>query len=78
MTNPQHKPFTVRRPAAAAMLGVGRTKLDTLIAAGEIQAKKSGRSLLILVSSIEKYIEGLPTATLKAPASIFIRAGSER
>jgi excisionase family DNA binding protein len=64
-TPERYKPFTVRRPAAAALLGIGRTKLDSLIANGEIQAKKSGRSLLIVVASIEKYIDGLPRAKLK-------------
>jgi hypothetical protein len=61
------KPLTVRRKAAGHIVGFGVTKLDELIARGEIQAVKSGKHLLILVESLENYIASLPRAALKLP-----------
>jgi hypothetical protein len=60
------KPLVVRRPVAAAAIGQGTSKLDELIASGQIQAVKSGRNLLILVESLERYIASLPPAELKS------------
>jgi len=59
------KAITVRRHDAAAMLGEGVSKIDMLIATGQVQAKKSGRNLLIVVESLERYVAGLPPAELK-------------
>jgi hypothetical protein len=60
------KPITVRRAGAASMVGEGVSKIDELIATGQIEAKKSGKNLLIIVASLERYIEGLPPAELKS------------
>jgi hypothetical protein len=60
------KPIVVRRPVAASMIGQGISKIDELIASGQIEARKSGKNLLILVSSLEAYIANLPVATLKS------------
>jgi hypothetical protein len=60
-----NKAIAVRRHDAAAMIGEGISKIDMLIATNQIQAKKSGRNLLILVESLERYVAGLPAATLK-------------
>jgi hypothetical protein len=59
------KAIAVRRFDAAAMIGEGVSKIDMLIATGQIQAKKSGRNLLIVVESLERYVAGLPPAELK-------------
>jgi excisionase family DNA binding protein len=59
------RPITVRRRAAAQLLGCGTTKVDELIATGELEARKSGKLLLILTASIDRYVESLPVAKLK-------------
>ena len=58
------RPIAVRRQVAAAMIGEGTTKLNELIATGQIEARKSGRNLLIIVESLDRYVAGLPVATL--------------
>jgi hypothetical protein len=60
------KPIAVRRQVAAAMIGEGTSKVDELIARGAIEARKSGKNLLILVASLEAYVAGLPPAELKS------------
>jgi hypothetical protein len=60
------KPIAVRRTVAASLIGEGVTKIDELIASGQIEARKSGRNLLILVASLEAYVAGLPPAELKS------------
>jgi hypothetical protein len=60
------RPIAVRRRVAAEMIGEGTTKLDELIATGQIEARKSGKNLLILVASLEAYVAGLPVATLNS------------
>ena len=68
-TNPDYsplKPIAVRRRVAAAAIGEGVSKLDELIATGQIEARKSGKNLLIIVASLERYVEGLPLASLKS------------
>jgi hypothetical protein len=63
--NPQLKAIVVRRRDAAVMIGQGVSKIDMLVATGQLEAKKSGRNLLILVASLERYVAGLPPASLK-------------
>jgi hypothetical protein len=60
------KPIAVRRQVAAGMLGEGVSKIDELIATGQVEARKSGKNLLILVASLEAYVAGLPPAELKS------------
>jgi hypothetical protein len=60
------RPIAVRRRVAAAMIGEGTTKIDELIATRQIEARKSGRNLLILVESLDRYVAGLPVATLNS------------
>jgi excisionase family DNA binding protein len=60
------RPITVRRPEAASMLGIGTSLLDELIASGQIDAKKSGKNLLIVVASLEEYVSKLPPAKLNS------------
>jgi hypothetical protein len=59
------KAIAVRRRDAADMIGEGVSKIDMLIATDQIVAKKSGRNLLITVESLERYVAGLPAASLK-------------
>jgi hypothetical protein len=63
--NPPLKAIAVRRPIAAQMIGEGVSKIDMLVATGRLDARKSGRNLLILVESLEAYIASLPPADLK-------------
>jgi excisionase family DNA binding protein len=58
------RPLALRRKAAAKAIGVGTTKLNSLIATGEIAAVKSGKCLLIPVAELEQYLARLPRAEL--------------
>lgn len=49
--------LTIRVPDAARMLGIGKTKLYELIAAREIDIIKDGRATLIVVRSLERFVE---------------------
>jgi hypothetical protein len=59
-------PIAVRRAVAAAMIGVSTCTIDYLITTGQVEARKSGKVLLILVSSLERYVAGLPVAKLNS------------
>jgi excisionase family DNA binding protein len=50
---------------AAAVLSIGLTKLDQLIADGTIRAVKSGKITLVPTTELEKYLKNLPVATLR-------------
>lgn len=50
-------PICVRVNDAARMVGVGRTKLYQLIAAGEIEAVKLGKSTRIITASLHGLID---------------------
>ena len=50
-------PLTVRVPVAAQMLGIGRTKLYELIAKHEIDVVKLVSATLIVVDSLQAFIE---------------------
>jgi excisionase family DNA binding protein len=50
-------PLTVRVPVAARMLGIGRTKLYELIAEHEIDVVKLGSATLVVVDSLQAFIE---------------------
>lgn len=49
--------LTVRVSVAARLLGIGKTKLYELIAAHEIDVIKVGRVTLIVVKSLERFVE---------------------
>jgi excisionase family DNA binding protein len=72
--HPAFKPLALRRKPAANALGFGVTKLDLLIATGEIGAVKSGKCLLIPVAELERYLANLPRAEL----NIAKRSSEER
>jgi excisionase family DNA binding protein len=50
------EPICVRINDAARMIGVGRTKLYELIASGEVEAFKLGKSTRITTSSLHDLI----------------------
>jgi excisionase family DNA binding protein len=51
------QPFCVRIIVAAQMLGVGRTKIYTLIKRGELRTIKLDGSVLITMTSLEAFVE---------------------
>lgn len=51
-----HDPICVRVNEAARMIGVGRTKLYELIASGDVQAVKLGKSTRITTASLHELI----------------------
>jgi len=53
----QLRPLTVRVRVAAAMLGIGRSKLYELIAEGEVETLKIGNATLIPVDCLHQLIE---------------------
>ena len=53
---PSPEPICVRVNDAARMIGVGRTKLYELIAAGEVETVKLGKSTRITTASLHDLI----------------------
>lgn len=53
---PSVEPICVKVNDAARMIGVGRTKLYELIASGEIEAIKLGKSTRITTASLKKLV----------------------
>ena len=49
--------FTV--PQTQAMLGIGRTTLWNMIASGEIESVRIGRSRRITAEAIDQFVDGL-------------------
>jgi len=49
--------FTV--PQTQVMLGIGRTTLWNMIASGEIESVRIGRSRRITAEAIDQFVEGL-------------------
>lgn len=56
MTAPVAEPICVKVNEAARMIGVGRTKLYALIAAGDVEAVKLGKSTRIVTASLHRLI----------------------
>jgi len=54
---PSVEPICVKVNEAARMIGVGRTKLYELIASGEIEVIKLGKSTRITTASLHKLIK---------------------
>ena len=48
--------LTVRVPIAMEMLGIGKTKIFELIASGEIETIRVGKSRLIVVQGLRDFI----------------------
>jgi len=65
--SPGVTPLAVKRSVACQLLSCGMSKLDHLVATKQLEARKCGKTLLILMSSIVKYLDGLPPAELLDP-----------
>ena len=52
----QIEPISVRIPDAIRMIGVGRTTIYQLIASGDLEAAKVGRSTVVFVASVREYL----------------------
>jgi excisionase family DNA binding protein len=55
-TSPPVEPICVRINDAARMIGVGRTKLYELIADGEVETVKLGKSTRVITASLHSLI----------------------
>lgn len=55
-TPPSPDPICVRVNDAARMIGIGRTKLYELIAAGEVETVKLGKSTRITTASLHDLV----------------------
>ncbi|MDP2131167.1 MAG: helix-turn-helix domain-containing protein [Erythrobacter sp.] len=55
-TSPPVAPICVRINDAARMIGVGRTKLYELIAAGEVETVKLGKSTRVITASLHRLV----------------------
>ena len=55
-TPPPVEPICVRINDAARMIGVGRTKLYELIADGEVETVKLGKSTRVITASLHRLI----------------------
>jgi excisionase family DNA binding protein len=56
VTAPSAEPICVKVNEAARMIGVGRTKLYELIASGDVEAVKLGKSTRIITASLHRLI----------------------
>lgn len=54
----QDEPLAYRVPAAAEMLGIGRSKLNELIARGAIESIKDGNTRLIPAGAVRAFLAG--------------------
>lgn len=73
MTTPHNtvspRPLAVSITEASRLLGLGRTKIHALIAAGELAApRKVGTRSLFIVSDLERFLLALPKAGSTAAA----------
>ncbi|KUR72640.1 excisionase [Novosphingobium fuchskuhlense] len=55
-TSPPVEPICVRVNDAARMIGVGRTKLYELIADGEVDTVKLGKSTRVITASLHRLV----------------------
>ena len=55
-TSPPVEPICVRGNDAARMIGVGRTKLYELIADGEVDTVKLGKSTRVITASLHRLV----------------------
>ncbi len=62
MSNTSSLPISASVDEAVRLSGLSKTDLYALLAAGTIDARKRGRKTLIMVDSLQRYIESLPRA----------------
>lgn len=56
MTAPVAEPICMKVNDAARLIGVGRTKLYQLIASGDVEAVKLGKSTRVVTASLHRLI----------------------
>lgn len=64
----QLRPRVLRKLEAAKYIGCGRSKLETLIAEGKLDAKRADGLVLVTVESLDAYLDALPNARETAGA----------
>lgn len=57
---PPPTPLALTATNAARVLGISRGSVYRLLSTGDLKAKKAGDATLVLMSSIEAYLESLP------------------
>jgi hypothetical protein len=62
----QATPLTITIPEAVRLSGLSRSEIYRRLGAGDIKARKSGSRTLIVWSSLEAHIDGLPAAEFRA------------
>ncbi len=55
-------PITASVIATTRLFGISRSRVYELIAAGEIDTRKAGRTTLVLTASVERWLDKLPPA----------------
>jgi excisionase family DNA binding protein len=60
------EPIAARIPEVSRLTGISRSEIYRLLADGKLKGKKSGRSTLVLMSSVAEYLDSLPPATYRA------------
>lgn len=70
MLDPDFTPRGVSIGAAAAQLGISKTQVERMVAAGRLSALKVGHRTVVTVESIESYWASLPRATFPSRAPV--------
>lgn len=55
-----NKPLAVDIREAQRLSNIGRTRLYDAIRDGKVEARKAGRRTLVIVASLEKFLDSLP------------------
>lgn len=62
------EPLAVSITEACRISGLSRSELYRRMAAGQIEARKSGVRTLVLVASLKAHLASLPAAAFRAPS----------
>ena len=63
------EPIAIPVNEAAVISGISRSELYRRMAAGQIKARKSGRSTLVLMDSLREHLASLPPAIFRQRAA---------
>ena len=66
---PPAERVTTTLAETARLTGLSRSELYRLLAQGRLRAVKANRRTLILWDSVREYLDSLPSATFRGPAS---------
>lgn len=56
------RPRVLRKIEAARYIGCGRSKIESLIAEGRLDARRADGLVLVTVESLDAYLDSLPNA----------------